>query len=103
MRSAELVVVGGGPAGVAAAVTAAESGAPTILVDENPPDPAYWQRNVPHWYGSRGAGRRVTPDVAYRWLAARPALERAVDVGVEVLTRHAVWGGFSERTLGIGR
>src|ERR1051325_7872009 len=31
MRSAEVVIVGGGPAGVAAAITAAQSGAATML------------------------------------------------------------------------
>ena len=74
-----------------------------MLVDENPPDPAYWQRNVPRWYGSRGADRRLSPDAAYRWLAARPGFEQAADAGAEVLTRHAVWGGFypGARLLGV--
>src|SRR5207248_10974810 len=79
------------------------SGAATILLDENPPQPAWWHRNVPRWYGGRGAGRRLMADGAYRWLAARPGLQRAAAAGVEVLTQHAVWGAFysGKPTLGV--
>src|SRR5689334_25154403 len=35
-QSWDIVVVGGGPAGMAAAVSAAESGATVLLVDDNP-------------------------------------------------------------------
>jgi len=56
----DVLVVGGGPAGVAAAVTAAERGAATLLVDDNPtPGGQIW----------RGETRRHASPLAERWLA----------------------------------
>ena len=101
MQDTELLVVGGGPAGSAAALTAAELGVETLLVDENPLDPVYLQRNVPHWYGSRlpASDPRSPPDS--RWLASRPLLQQAAAAGAEVLTRHAVWGTFPGGVVGV--
>jgi NADPH-dependent 2,4-dienoyl-CoA reductase/sulfur reductase-like enzyme len=57
---AEVVVVGAGPAGIAAACRAVESGAGVLLLDENP------RAGGQIWRGtSRGRG----PAVARRWLA----------------------------------
>ena len=36
VREADVVVIGGGPAGLAAAASAAEVGADVVLVDRNP-------------------------------------------------------------------
>jgi thioredoxin reductase len=101
VRDVELVVVGGGPAGCAAAVTAAALGVETLLVDENPLDAASLQRNVPNWYGSRLPAGGATSQRVYRWLAARPALHDAAAAGAEVLTQHTVWGIFPGRVLGL--
>jgi thioredoxin reductase len=100
-RAVEVAVVGAGPAGIAAATEAARAGLATLLIDENPLDPAFMQRNIPKWFGSRGIARRLSLDSVYRWLEARPALQEAVDVGVDVLTQHAVWGAFDDASLGV--
>lgn len=101
MQEVELVVVGGGPAGSAAARTAAALGVETLLVDENPLDPAYLQRNVPRWYGSRLPAGGATAALVYRWLASRPDLQQAAEAGAEVLTQHAAWGIFPVRVVGL--
>ena len=101
MRDVELLVVGGGPAGSAAALTAAELGVQTLLVDENPLDPVYLQRNVPHWYGSRLPAPGACSQTVSRWLSSRPSLRQAAAAGAEVLTRHAVWGTFPGHVVGV--
>jgi NADPH-dependent 2,4-dienoyl-CoA reductase/sulfur reductase-like enzyme len=58
-RSFDVVVVGAGPAGIAAAVTAAESGARVALIDDNPaPGGQIW----------RGGARASHHRGAARWL-----------------------------------
>jgi NADPH-dependent 2,4-dienoyl-CoA reductase/sulfur reductase-like enzyme len=100
VRNVELVVVGAGPAGIAAARAAAKRGIQTVLVDENPPDPANIRRNIPLWYGSRSAGRAKAADL-FGWLSAHPHLEQAVDDGVELLAGHSVWGLFPDRSVAL--
>src|SRR5207244_841105 len=78
VRHVELVVIGGGPAGIAAARAAAKRGMQTVLVDENPIEPGNISRNVPLWYGSRAAGRAKAADL-FGWLGTHPKLEQAVD------------------------
>ena len=71
----EIVVVGGGPAGLAAACAAAESGRRVALVDDTP------------WLGGqiwRGQSPRPTPDEARRWF------ERFQDSGAVLLTSTSV-------------
>jgi NADPH-dependent 2,4-dienoyl-CoA reductase/sulfur reductase-like enzyme len=71
--SAEVVVVGGGPAGIAAAVHAAEAGARTLLVDEQPrPGGQVWRH------------RGEPPPAARRWL------ERFARSGAAVLSGATV-------------
>jgi NADPH-dependent 2,4-dienoyl-CoA reductase/sulfur reductase-like enzyme len=54
--SCEVLVVGGGPAGIAAAVHAAGTGADTVLIDENPrPGGQIWRGASAHAHD--GAGR----------------------------------------------
>ncbi len=72
-RAAEVVVVGGGPAGIAAAVHAAEAGAKTLLVDEQPrPGGQVWRH------------RGEPPPAARRWL------ERFARSGAAVLSGATV-------------
>ena len=48
-QSFDVVVVGAGPAGIAAAVTAAESGARVALIDDNPaPGGQIWRAGAAH-------------------------------------------------------
>jgi NADPH-dependent 2,4-dienoyl-CoA reductase/sulfur reductase-like enzyme len=97
VRNVDLVVVGAGPTGIGAARAAARTGIQTLLVDENPLDPANIRRNIPLWYGSRAAGRAKAADL-FRWLTARTQLEVA---GVEFLAGHSVWGLFPGHTVAL--
>ncbi|MGI8549349.1 MAG: NAD(P)/FAD-dependent oxidoreductase [Dehalococcoidia bacterium] len=101
MLEVELLIIGAGPAGTAAALTAREFGIETLLVDESPLDPANLQRNIPKWYGSRDAARQVSASTVYHWLESRADLQQAIEAGAEVLTQHAAWGTFPNRVVGI--
>jgi len=94
-RHAAVVVVGAGTAGVAAAVTAARSGAEVLLVDENPIDNDMMAMDVPLYFG-----QRTHPSVRNRALMmervveANPALAEAYEAGVDVQLGTCVWGAF---------
>jgi NADPH-dependent 2,4-dienoyl-CoA reductase/sulfur reductase-like enzyme len=78
-RGVDVLVVGGGPAGIAAAVHAAEAGARTVLVDEQPrPGGQVWRGQPP---------------------AARAWLERLAASGATVLSRASVMDAPSTREL----
>lgn len=56
----DVAVIGGGPAGIAAACVAAEAGRRVVLLDENPePGGQIWRRDIRH----------AAPPLAARWLA----------------------------------
>ncbi len=90
---AQLLVVGGGPAGAAAAIEAAKLGASVILVDENPLDPQLMGLDVPLLYGGRMSGAvQRRGRLVEQLLAASPALEEAVERGVDVRLGVTAWG-----------
>jgi thioredoxin reductase len=94
-RHVAVVVVGAGAAGVAAAITAARSGAEVLLVDENPIDNDMMAMDVPLYFG-----QRMEPSVRNRALMmervveANPALMEAHEAGVDVQLGTYVWGAF---------
>ena len=49
----DVIVVGAGPAGLAAALEAAKAGRRVLLVDENPVTAALAGSDVPLWFGGR--------------------------------------------------
>src|SRR5690349_21750551 len=81
----DVAVVGGGPAGVAAASRAAEAGARVILLDEN---------TVPGGQIYRRRAGEAPPAAFARWIAR---LERS---GSRVLSSSAVYDGFPEAAGG---
>ena len=81
MRSVECVVVGGGPAGLAAARTAARHGVRVLLVDEG------------LGLGGRSRGRPGAPGA--------PLLDDVWALGVEVRLETAVWGIFDQRVVAL--
>ena len=91
----DLVVIGGGPAGVEAALASAESGLRTVLVDEAPAAGGQVYRSRPE--GFRGAA--VTPEAREGdCLRARLAAS-----AVTTVADHAVWSvspGFRVDALG---
>jgi thioredoxin reductase len=94
-RRAPLIVVGAGPAGVAAATAAVRAGVPVRLLDEHPLDPELMAMDVPLYFG-----QRMTPAVRDRGamleriVRTNPGLEEAVEAGVEVELGVSVWGAF---------
>jgi thioredoxin reductase len=94
-RRVPLVVVGAGPAGVAAATAAARAGAQVLLLDEHPLDPELMAMDVPLFFG-----QRMTPAVRDRGVMlerivrTNPALEEAIEAGVDVELGLSVWGAF---------
>ncbi|MGH2562373.1 MAG: FAD-dependent oxidoreductase, partial [Thermomicrobiales bacterium] len=94
MRSAHVVVVGGGPAGLSAAIAAARAGAHTVLLDEQPDMGGQLRYRIAELpAGPYGAIR--AHDLARRLVHDAEAAE------VEMHTRATVWGLFAARTLAV--
>jgi len=97
-ESTDLLIVGAGPAGISAALTAAGGGVRVTLVDENPIPLQTMGEDVPLHFGGR-----MAPTVANRnavlesVLGARPELAEAIDAGVDVRLGTAAWGLFPQR------
>lgn len=96
MRSAECVVVGGGPAGLAAARTAARLGVRVMLVDENPELGGQYYRQMPGTFRSSG-----TRGLSKETLEGRQLIEEIRGLGVELRLDSVVWGIFDQRTVAV--
>ena len=89
----DLLVVGAGPAGLAAAVAAAGHGLSVVLVDENPVAPETMGDDVPLHFGQRMSGAvRNRTAMTEAMLEAEPALADATEAGVDVRLGTAAWG-----------
>ncbi len=94
-RKAELVVVGAGPAGTAAAIAAARAGLQVLLIDENPVAGTMMGLDVPLHYGQRMSNEvHNKARMVEQLVAANPALEEVFALGVEVEIGVYVWGAF---------
>lgn len=83
---ADVVVVGGGPAGIAAAVSAAESGCTTLLVDEGAaPGGQVWRRDP-----SNAPGRRAATWLTRLRSSGALTLARTVIVDTEPASTSAI-------------
>lgn len=90
-----LVVVGAGPAGLAAATEAAKRGVRTMLVDENPIDAGLMGMDVPYFFGGRmDASVQNGQRLVERLLEQRPALAEAYEQGIEVQLGVCAWGAY---------
>ena len=89
----DLVVIGAGPSGIAAAQAGVAEGKSVLLVDEHPVPGAAMGNDVPLFFGGR-----MTPATqnAERMLEtvfmSEPGLEAAMEAGVEVLLGTSAWG-----------
>jgi thioredoxin reductase len=93
---AQLLVVGAGPAGLAAATEAARLGLSVVLVDENPIPAAMMGLDVPLFYGQRmNAAVQEEARMVERLVASNPAMEAAFDAGVDVRLGVTAWGMFA--------
>ena len=90
IREADILVIGGGPAGLAAAAAAAETGARVVLIDRNAQLGGILNQCIHDGFGLHAFGAVLTgPEFAAR------CVERALDTGIEVHTDTRVTG-FSE-------
>ena len=89
----ELLVVGAGPAGLAAAIGAARHGMKVVLVDENPISAEAMGDDIPLHFGQRMSGAvRNRTAMTEAILAAEPLLADALEAGVDVRLGTVVWG-----------
>ena len=92
---AQLLVIGGGPAGLAAAIEAAKRGLSVVLIDENPVPASMMGLDVPLFYGQRmNASVQEQARMVERLVASTPAIEAAFDAGVDVRLGQSAWGIF---------
>jgi thioredoxin reductase len=89
-----LLVVGAGPAGVAAAIAAAASGVSTMLIEEQPVPPDLMALDVPLHYGQRMARGAGNAALMERVLDSSPGLAEAYERGIDVQLGVCVWGIF---------
>ena len=89
----DVIVIGAGPSGIAAAIDAAKAGAKTLLVDENPVSGALMGNDTPLYFGGRMTAATQNSD---RMLEAifmsMPDLEQAMEAGAELLLGTTAWG-----------
>jgi D-hydroxyproline dehydrogenase subunit alpha len=95
MEREQVVVVGAGVAGTAAAVEAARLGLGVTLVDEHPLDPATMALDTPYFFGPRLPPSLADRDrMRERVLETSDPLQRAVAAGARVRLGTCVWGAF---------
>lgn len=92
---AEVLVIGAGPAGIAAAIEAARGGAQVVLVDENPVSAGLMGTDAPLFYGQRMTSAVQAKDrMLEQIFSASPDLEAAFELGVELQLGTYAWGAF---------
>jgi NADPH-dependent 2,4-dienoyl-CoA reductase/sulfur reductase-like enzyme len=96
VRTPDLLVIGGGAGGLAAATVAAEAGLEVVLVDE---------RAMPggQFFKQPGAAHRFADIIAIDRQVAegRARIERARRAGVEIVSGADAWGAFAPLTVGV--
>ncbi len=101
---AEVLVLGAGPAGMAASLEARRLGLDVMLIDEHPVSSGLLGLDIPYMFGERlDASVQNKPRMLERVVAARPELEQAIEAGVDVQLGVYAWGAFvngpTSRTL----
>ena len=89
----DVVVVGAGRSGTAAAIAASKAGSSVLLIDENPVSGALMGNDVPLYFGGRmTAATQNSERMLEAIFKSAPALEEAMEAGVEVLLGTSAWG-----------
>ena len=92
-ETTQLLVIGAGPAGVAAAAEAARLGIKVVLVDENPVPASVMGDDIPLHFGQRfSAAARNRTAMLEAFIARNPAIAELFDAGVDVRLGTTVWG-----------
>ena len=86
-RDVPLLIIGAGPAGLAAAEAAAKAGVTALIVDERPePGGQYFKQLAPSQRFARKADNQFE--------RGRALIERVRARGIEILSETTVWGAF---------
>ena len=97
-EATDVLIIGAGPAGISAALTAVAAGVRVTLVDENPVPLHTMGEDVPLHFGGRMAPTAANRNaVLESMLRARPQLGEALEAGVDVRLGTAAWGLFPRR------
>src|ERR1700761_1715570 len=89
----EVLVIGAGPAGLAAAMEAAGLGRSVILVDENPIAAETMGENLPlHFGGGETQAVRNRNAMLDAIVASEPGLAEAFEAGIDIRLGTACWG-----------
>ncbi len=96
MVKRELVIIGGGPSGMAAAIEAAKRGVGVLVIDANETAGGQLFKQIHKFFGSsaHGAGIRGI-DIG------RDLLKQAEELGVEVWLNSVAMGLFEEKTVAV--
>jgi D-hydroxyproline dehydrogenase subunit alpha len=86
-QACDLLVVGAGPAGLSAAIAAAEAGANVVVLDERSSVGGQYAKPLADSHADR------SPDAQFR--LGHDLRNRAQHAGVRIHTDAAVWGGFA--------
>ena len=89
----QLLVIGAGHAGLAAALAAAAAGQSVTLVDENPIPAETMAEDVPHFFGGRvSPAARNRTAMLEAFIASDPRLAQAFDAGIDLRLGTTCWG-----------
>jgi len=86
-RPCDLLVVGAGPAGLSAALAAAEAGASVVVLDERGAPGGQYAKPLADSHAD------AAPDAQFR--LGRDLRDRTLAAGVQIETEATVWGGFA--------
>jgi thioredoxin reductase len=96
----DVVVVGAGRSGRAAALEAARDGKSVLLVDENPVPGGQIGNDVPYYFGGRATNAVQNSERMVETLFMNtPGLEAAIEAGVELLLGTCAWGAYRNGPL----
>lgn len=94
----QILVIGAGPAGLAAAIEAASRGLQVMLVDENPVPFKTMGDEVPLHFGQGMAGAaRNRNAMMEAFIASEPRIEEAFEAGVDLRLGTACWGLYANQ------
>ncbi len=94
----DVIVVGAGPAGLAAALEAARAGRQVLLIDEHPVAAALAGNDVPLWFGGRATAALQAPERLIETLVENePLIAEAFEAGIDVRLGVTAWGLWRNR------
>jgi thioredoxin reductase len=94
----DVIVVGAGPAGLAAALEAARAGRQVLLIDEHPVAAALAGSDVPLWFGGRASAALQAPERLIETLVeSEPLIADAFEAGIDVRLGTTAWGLWRNR------